>query len=377
MDPGSLRILHADTADSWRGGQAQALALLEGLAARGHHQWLAAPEGPLAERARAQGVETHAWRPRGDLDLPAAWRLRGLARALRPDVVHLHSARAHATGWWAARASGAACVVARRVDFEVARHPLSALKYRLPVDRFVTVSHGIQEVLARSGVPAARVRVIHSGIDVRAIVDAVERARAEGRSAALRRSFGVPEGAPWIGIIAALAPHKDHVTFLEAARRVADTWPDARFVCAGDGPLAASVRARVESLGLTARVALPGFVEDVPALLGALDVFVLSSYLEGLGTSVLDAQAAGVPVVATCVGGVPEMVADGETGILVPARDPKALGLAIGRVLADPEGARARATRARGTVEAFDVARTVEQTEALYRELLAERKAAS
>jgi len=100
-------------------------------------------------------------------------------------------------------------------------------------------------------------------------------------------------------------------------------------------------------------------------------VFVLSSYLEGLGTSVLDAQAAGVPVVATAVGGVPEMIGDGVNGRLVPPRDPAALAAAILELLADPETARARAEKARETVRAFDLARTIERTEALYREILA------
>jgi len=346
------------------------LGLVQGLGARGHEQWLAAPDGPLASKVAALGVPTRRFAPAGDLDLVAAVRLAEYARRIRPLIVHLHSARAHATGLLAARACGAKSVVARRVDFEVGRGPLSALKYRLPVDRFVTVSRGIAEVLARGGIPEAKVTVIHSGIEVDAVAARVAAARSEGRSQAMRAALGVPEGAPLVGAIAALAPHKDHRTLVAAAAIVLAKRPKARFVAAGDGPTAQAVRDQVGALGLDHAFRLPGFVDDVPALLGALDLFVLSSYLEGLGTSVLDAQAAGVPVVATGVGGVPEMITDCVNGRLVPPRDPAALADAILEALDDPETARARAEKARETVRAFDLARTIERTEALYRELL-------
>jgi len=366
----SLTILHVDTAPTWRGGQAQVLGLIEGLAERGHEQWLAAPDGPLAAKVAALGVPTRRFAPGGDLDLVAAVSLAEYARRIRPLIVHLHSARAHATGLLAARACGAKSVVARRVDFEVGRGPLGALKYRLPVDRFVTVSRGIAAVLARGGIPEAKVTVIHSGIDVDVVAVRVAAARAQGRSKALRAVLGVRDGVPLVGAIAALAPHKDHRTLVEAAAIVLSKRPEARFVAAGDGPTAQAVRDQVGALGLGDAFRLPGFVDDVPALLGALDVFVLSSYLEGLGTSVLDAQAAGVPVVATGVGGVPEMIEDCVNGRLVPPRDPVELAHAILEVLDDPETARARAGKARETVRAFDLARTIERTEALYRELV-------
>jgi len=364
-----LRILHVDTAPTWRGGQAQILGLVRGLLARGHEQWLAAPDGPLAEKVAELGIPTRRFAPSSDLDLVAAFGLATYARRVQPQVVHLHSARAHATGLLAAGTAKAKSVVARRVDFEVARSPLSALKYRLPVDRFVTVSRGIADVLVRGGIPPSRIAVIHSGIDIDAVVSRVETARKGGAAEAMRRRLGAQ--GPLVGAIAALAPHKDHRTLVDAARLVLEERPDVRFVAAGAGPTEAAVRAQVEQLGLGEAFLLPGFVDDVPALLGALDVFVLSSYLEGLGTSVLDAQAAGVPVVATGVGGVPEMIEDGVNGRLVPPRDPRALADAILETLADPAAAQARAAKARVTVREFGLTRTIEKTEALYAELLA------
>ncbi len=226
----------------------------------------------------------------------------------------------------------------------------------------------------RCGVPEWRIEVVHSGIDVARVAATVATARAEGRDALLRREWGVPKGAPLVGIVAALAPHKDHATFLAAAALVGAQRPDLRFVIAGDGPAAVAVRADMERLDLGGRVTRPGFVKDVAAVFAALDVFVLSSYLEGLGTSVLDAMAAGVPVVATHVGGIPEMITHDVHGLLVPPRDPLALAMAMTRVLADPEATAERVRQARERVEEFSLAGTVEATGALYRRVLAERK---
>jgi glycosyltransferase involved in cell wall biosynthesis len=225
-------------------------------------------------------------------------------------------------------------------------------------------------VLARGGIPEAKVTVIHSGIDVDVVAVRVAAARAQGRSRRCGpRSACAMACRSWARSPRS-RPHKDHRTLVEAAGDRAGEAPEARFVAAGDGPTAQAVRDQVGALGLGDAFRLPGFVDDVPALLGALDVFVLSSYLEGLGTSVLDAQAAGVPVVATGVGGVPEMIEDCVNGRLVPPRDPVELAHAILEVLDDPETARARAGKARETVRAFDLARTIERTEALYRELV-------
>jgi glycosyltransferase involved in cell wall biosynthesis len=366
----SLSILHVDTGTDWRGGQAQVLSLMEGLALAGHRQCLAAPNGPLAERARRVGLPVAEFTSRSDLDLLAAAALSAFARRLRPDIVHAHTARAHPACALAARLARSACVVSRRVLFTHADgSPRGlSLKYRLPVDLYLCVSRAIRDGLARAGVPEARLRVVHDGVDVPGTERAVEAARANGRSAALRARWGT-DGL--VGILAAFTPEKDHATFLDAARLVSARRPATRFVLSGEGPLRAALEARAEALGLEDAVALPGFVPDLPALLGALDVLVLCSRFEGLGTSVLLAQAARVPVVATRVGGVPESVEDGATGLLVPAGDPDALAGAILRTLSEREESEGRVRRARRSVEEFDVARLIARTEAAYREVVA------
>jgi glycosyltransferase involved in cell wall biosynthesis len=187
-------------------------------------------------------------------------------------------------------------------------------------------------------------RVIALGIDLE---------RFESPRPALRSE------APLVGNVARLAPQKDHRTLIEAARLV----PEAEFVVAGDGEL----RAELERVARGARVRFLGERGDVPEVLASLDVFAFPSLFEGLCLAVIEAQAAGVPVVATPVGGIRETVVDGETGLLVPARDPAALAAAIRRLLEDREAARAMAAEARRRVRArFSVERMVDETLRLY-----------
>ncbi len=182
------------------------------------------------------------------------------------------------------------------------------------------------------------------------------------------RALGVPEGAPVVGNVAALTGHKDHATLLDAAQVVLRRRPDVRFVIAGEGPLRGELESRAREQGLEGRVIFAGFRRDVDRLLPAFSVFCLSSHLEGLGTSLLDAMAFGRPVVATAAGGIPEAVEDGVTGIVVPVRNPVALGQALLDVLGDA-GLRRRlgsAGRAR-FLERFTADRMVEETLDVYR----------
>ena len=361
-----MNVAHLDTGRSWRGGQAQVLLLLRGLAARGHRVLLLAPRGPLLERAVAAGIACRSWEPGGEWDLvglaAAAWHLRRFA----PAVAHAHSAHAHALGVPAARLAGVpAVVVSRRVDFAVATHPFSRLKYQLPVDRYLCISRGVREVLRAGGVPERRLVLVPSGIEL---------AEDPAPAPALRPLLGAPPESPVVGTVAALAPHKNHADLLRAARQVVDRRADVHFAWLGEGECRAALERQRAELGLETHVHLLGFRPDARGLMREFTLFALSSYLEGLCTSVLDAQALGVPVVATAVGGVPDAVEDGVTGRLVPARDPAALAGAILEALADAPGRGAWAARARESVRAFSADRMVECTLAAYAAALADHE---
>jgi glycosyltransferase involved in cell wall biosynthesis len=250
-------------------------------------------------------------------------------------------------------------VATRRVDFAL-RGPLSRRKYAA-CDRVIAVSQAIAGVLGRGGLGSERVRVVYEGVPDR-------NALPGGREAL--RDLGIPEDAPVVGNVAALTGHKDQATLLEAAAKVVRRVPEARFVIVGEGELRSRLEARSRDLGLERRCVFAGFRADLDRLIPAFTVFCLSSHMEGLGTSLLDAMAFGVPVVATAAGGIPEAVQDGITGRLAPPRQPDALAAALLEALDDPlrRAAWGRAGRRRYE-ERFTADRMIDATLAVYAEL--------
>ncbi len=364
-----MRVAHLDTGRTWRGGQGQVLLLMRELAARGVEQRLLAPAGPLAERAAAAGLAVTRWDSRGELDLFAMGRATAALRAFAPDVMHAHSAHAHALGVPAARRAGVpVAIVSRRVDFTVGGNPFSRLKYRMDVDRYFCISEGVRQAMLASGVPAVKLALVPSGVDF----DEVRRAGAEP-TGDVRAELGLPADAEIVGTVASLAPHKNHALLLEAAAIVCAHRPRAHFVWLGEGECRPALERRRAELGLESRVHLPGFVPDARARMTQFTLFVLSSHLEGLCTSLLDAQVLGVPIVATAVGGVPEVVEDERTGRLVRELRPELLAAAIEQALASPDRRAEWVRRARVSVERFRVGHTAERSLEEYGRALSER----
>jgi len=363
-----MRVAHLDTGRDWRGGQGQVLLLMRELARSGHDQCLLAPPGPLLDRARTAGLAAQEWGSRGELDVRAMVRAHSELRRFAPDIAHLHSAHAHALGVVPARlARVPGVVVARRVDFRVRTQPFSRLKYALPVDRYFCISEGVRAAMRSSGVPESRLALVPSGIDLAAV-------RAAGAAPApdLRGLCKLPPESRIIGTVASLAPHKNHALLLEAAAVVCAAAPEAHFVWLGEGGERAALESRRAALRLERRVHLLGFRDDARSLMRQFDLFCLSSYLEGLCTSLLDAQALGVPIVATAVGGVPEVVSDGVTGALVRTLEPAALATALLAALRDDARRDAWRAAAMQSVERFSITRTAQRTEAEYRRVLTE-----
>lgn len=356
-----LTIAHLDTGRSWRGGQQQVFLLVRALARSGFPQVVLAPDGPLAARVRELDVPLVAWRPLGDLDLGAAFVA---ARALRGHdvrLVHAHDARSHAVGWLAARLAGVpAVVVSRRTAFPAGTHGLSRLKYSLPVDRYLAVSASVRASLQSAHVPDHRIRVIPSGIEL----------PGPPGTGSLRRLCGLDEHAVVAGVVASLTREKGQAVAIDALVRVADAQPALHLVLIGAGGDRQMLEGRAEQHGVADRVHFTGFRDDARALLRQLDLCLVPSFAEGLGTTALEAQAEGVPVIASRTGGLPEVVRDDETGRLVPPGDAAALAAAMAETLAEPERTRRRVARAREEAARHDVDRTVRDTIAVYEELL-------
>jgi glycosyltransferase involved in cell wall biosynthesis len=354
--------LHIDTARTWRGGQNQVLTTVMGLRALGHRTMLVAhSEGELKRRAE-EGLDLLSLSPKTEMDLTAAWRLSRALKQLKPDVVHAHDPHGVAMAGLALSMSTQLAkpplVAARRVDFHLKGNSLSRWKYR-QVDCFICASEAIRQMLIGDGVPAARAVTVHEGIDIERVDSAAP--------AKLHEELWLPHHAPIVGNVAALVPHKGQRHLIEAAHLVLPQVPDARFIIAGEGELRPALERQIKDHHLEKHVLLAGFRPDVLSLHKAFDLFVMSSVTEGLGTSLLDAMAAGKPVVATRTGGIPEVVADGETGLLVPPRDHAAMAEAIVTLLKD-ESLRRRmgqAGRARACT-LFSAERMVQETLRVY-----------
>jgi len=355
--------LHVDTARSWRGGQNQVLVTVLGLRALGHRAALVAhPRGELRRRAE-EGLELVPLAPRAEMDLAAAWRLARVIRRLTPDIVHAHDPHAVAMAALALSMSTQArtprLVASRRVDFRLARNALSRWKYR-QVDLFICASEAIRRIIVADGVRPERTVTVREGIDLGRV--------AAAPAAALHEELWLPHHAPIVGNVAALVPHKGQRHLIEAAALVVRQVPDARFVIAGEGELRPVLERAIKEHRLEKHVLLAGFRPDVLSLHKAFDIFVMSSVTEGLGTSLLDAMACGRPVVATTVGGIPEVVVDGETGFLVPPRDHEGMAAALVKLLRD-EDLRQRMGNA-GLARArrrFSAERMVQETLRVYR----------
>jgi glycosyltransferase involved in cell wall biosynthesis len=294
----------------------------------------AQPGSRLLREAERAGIPALPVRMRGAWDVGAMLALRALMRAHHVDVVHTHSSVDSWVAGLAARSLGVAVVRGRHVTIPVSRH--RALVYRL-AHRVVTSGEAVARLVAAAGVPRERIVAIAPGLDT-------GRFHPRISGAAVRSELALT--GPAVGLVANIRGSKGHRFFLEAAREVLRVRPDTRFLIVGDGIGFDDVRRRVEELDLERHVVMTGFRRDIPEVMAALDVLVLPSIKsEAVSQVIPQALAVGTPVVATTVGGTPELVRDGETGRLVPPGDARALARAIAELLDDPGRARALARR--------------------------------
>ncbi|MBS1945128.1 MAG: glycosyltransferase [Bacteroidetes bacterium] len=326
-----MRILHLSTARTWRGGEQQVAYLVEELHRAAQDQLVVcARSSPMAALCEKQGM-AHACMPfRMAVDPLNAWRLARKAREWQADLVHVHDSHGHTAAVLANQffGMGLPLVVSRRVDFAISNGFSSRWKYGHPsVKRILCVSRAIAAIMAERLARPQVLRVVYDGIDAGRF--------AKGADGRLRRALGIGAEVPLVGNVAALAPHKDLFTFIRMAARIREHVPAAHFVLIGAGELQAGLERYAAERGMGAVLTFTGFRTDVDRLLPELDVMAMTSRTEGLGTSILDAFAARVPVVATAAGGIPEVVEQGGTGLLCPVGDDAALAAAVEQVLAD------------------------------------------
>lgn len=315
------------------GGERIALTLARALARRGDEAaFVATAQGSFAPRAEQEGFRVQVVDVARSFRVDGAVRLARLLRRERADLLHTHTlAAANALGRSAARLAGVPVISHLHIEnhFRPATRPILAAidnaSARLCA-RLVAVSDDTKRAYEEQGYPRGRIEIVYNGVEL------------DGPRRDVRAELGVPDGRPLVGEIGRLCDVKGQRELIAALAQV----PEAYAVLLGadverGGAFEAELQREAERLGVRDRVVFAGHREDASELLGGLDVFALPSWTEGMPLAVLEAMAHGRPVVATPVGGTPEVVVEGETGLLVPPRDPDALAAALRRLLADRE----------------------------------------
>lgn len=323
---------------------------------------------PFIDEARRRGVPVHVIRGFNQYDPRLVWRVADLIRRLGIDIVHAHEVKSDVIAYLASRLCRVPIVTTLHgwIGNSLKQRLLTALDRRVvrTFDRVIAVSSPIEHACLAAGVRRERLCLLHNAI-------VVERYRRAGRRGALSELVGQPLTGPVLASIGRLSPEKGHADLIEAVGIVVNRGYKLSAVLVGDGPLRSELVEMVRSRGLHGTVHLPGYASDSAGLLEEVDLAVLPSHTEGLPNAALEALAMEVPVLATRVGGTPEVVSDGETGRLVPPRSPDALAEAIIDFLSDPEPWRLMAKRGRRHIEErFDFRVRTRKLEAIYHELV-------
>lgn len=360
-----LRVLHVDPERGFSGGETQVLALATHLRDDGHEVLVAVhPGGPFAARLAARGLATAPLECRTSHDPRAGLALRALAARFRADVVHHHTARALSLAPYVSR--GIVQVVTRRMDYA----PRGAGPYVRwlygRVDAVIAISRAARAALAARGIDAERVAIVPSGVDVESF--------RELDGVAARGTLGIDAAVPVLAIVASLHQRKGHALLLDALARLLADGLEPLCLAAGTGPEGDALQDRAQRLGVASRVRWLGQVADVRTVLAAADVVVMPSLAEGLGVAAIEAMAAGRAVVASAVGGLPELITDGAQGLLVPAGDPAALAAALTRCLSDPDLRARLGAAGRVRAQAFSTLAMARGTASVYERALAARR---
>ncbi len=265
------------------------------------------------------------------------------------DILDAHTSNAHSLALLVKkRLPSLKLVVHRRVDYLPKPNFLGRRKYLNPkIDRFVAISGAIAKILANFGIGKDKIRLVNSGVDA----SPYQNLDGAKLKASWRQRFNIAADTVVLGSAAALTEQKDFPTLLQALALLKEIQPNFHCFIAGDGFLRKGLEEMQQKLGLSQHVTFLGWVEPVAPFLCSLDVFVLSSEYEGLGTVIQEAVYAGCAIAATATGGIPEMIVHSKTGFLAPAKDPKDLALCLDKLILDPELRQSMAKEARIRVE--------------------------
>jgi glycosyltransferase involved in cell wall biosynthesis len=349
-----VSFLFVDTERVWRGGQDQLFTLLTGLHRHGHKIHLVCHPHTLLEiRARELGVSVHPMSVRSELGIFSFFGLLLILKRVQPDILAFNTPRAILMGTLASRlVCTSARIIFRRVNFPLHKNPFTRFKYTWGIDCIVAISESIRLQLQLCGIPNSKIRTIYEGMELQPRL--------------LSRTAPSDSQVVVVGTVAHLSREKGLNYLIEAASLIPDVQKKLRFVIVGDGKCLQELRNLAKQYGLGETFQFAGFHSDISQFMKSFDIFTLPSLSEGLSSAILEAMATSLPIVATAVGGIPELVKNGENGLLVAPGDPAALARAIQQLVENPEESRRMGERGRDRMEAqFTLERKIRETEQL------------
>jgi glycosyltransferase involved in cell wall biosynthesis len=358
-----LTVLHTESSNAWGGQENRSLRESKELIKRGHRAMIVCQPGSgIAKYASEVGVPVATVPMPSSYDPAAVNFIRNLIRKEGIDIVNTHSSK---DSWLA---SVAAWLSLKKPALVRTRHLAIGIKksltYTLLPRRIVTVSEYVRQLFLARGLPADKVVTIPSGIDT-------EKFDPSRGDRSLREKLGIGPTVPVVVMIAILRLDKGHYYFVHAAKEVAKKFPEVKFLIVGDGPQKENIMGYIDELNVNDNVLMLGLRRDIPEVLSIADLYVIPSIQEGMGQSTMEAMAMGVPVIASSVGGLPELVVDNETGLLVPPRDISALARAMEELLSDKEKSGRLRDAARGSIlRNYTIEKTVDRTLELYAGIL-------
>lgn len=332
-----MKVLHIATEKSWRGGENQLRLLVQGLKKRGFENHLVVQPESSAAKIFAEAAITHPITMRNDLDIIAATQIAALCRQKSIDLIHAHTARAHALGLLAKSILRTTfsklpfLVVHRRVEQSGTLSFMARLKYlNRNIDRYICVSKAIANGMIDAGIKEQDIRVVYSAVDTE-----LHRNHDVDRTET-RKEFQLAPDDFVVSCVAAMEQAKGVDYLVEGWMAFKRRVPSAKLLMIGEGGLRAELDAGIKSSKYPDSVIFTGFRRDVPRLMAAADVLILPTLWEGLGTVLLDGLLAGCAIIGSNVGGVPEIIEDRKTGLLIPPKDPNAIANALNILAENP-----------------------------------------
>lgn len=328
----NLKVLHLSSEKSWRGGEQQIAYLIDELRKHGVQSFVALRRGSAFEaHCQKNNIPYVALGFANEFDVATALGVKKYAIECRVDLVHMHTAKGHGIGVLSSvLGMKIPLILAKRTDFPVKANFYSRFKFNYPgIKKILCVSHKIKEIIEGDLKDPSKSVAVHSGVDL-------SKFKFEKKHF-FHDLLGLSHEIKLVGNTSAIAPHKDYFTFVKVAKEVCEKDSNVRFLIIGSGPLENEIKEFVKSNHLQDKVLFTGFINNLPEVLFNLDVFLITSNEEGLGTSILDAHACRVPVVATRAGGIPEIVIDGVSGTTCNVEDVPALAEAVRARLNDHE----------------------------------------